>query len=66
MSESIQFQLRRCYELVQAAKKSLEVPNYLYGIEACNEVLDGRGPDIGPALKHECLCTRASLFLKVV
>ncbi|XXG61100.1 hypothetical protein AAC387_Pa04g2838 [Persea americana] len=61
---NISSRLRRCYELVQAAKKSLEVPNYLYGIEACNEVLDGRGPDIGPALKHECLCTRASLFLK--
>ncbi|XP_058096987.1 protein ALTERED SEED GERMINATION 2 isoform X2 [Magnolia sinica] len=56
--------IRKSYELVQAAEKSLEGPNYSYGIEACSEVLDGNGPEIGTKLKHDCLCTRAALFLK--
>lgn len=56
--------LCKCYELIQAAKKSLDGSDYLYGIEACNEVLGGRGQEVGAALKHECLCTRAALFLK--
>lgn len=52
-------------KLVQAAEKVLnEGSNLLYGIEACNEVLDGKGPDIGDALRHECLCIRAALLLK--
>lgn len=37
-----------------------------YGIEACNEVLIGYNHIIGPALKQECLCTRAALLLKVL
>ncbi|XP_077213002.1 transducin family protein / WD-40 repeat family protein [Tasmannia lanceolata] len=56
--------LWKCYELVQDAEKSLEGSNYLYGIEACNVALDGKGPEIEPALKHDFLCTRAALFLK--
>ncbi|ONK75623.1 uncharacterized protein A4U43_C03F18830 [Asparagus officinalis] len=52
-------------KLVQAAEKILnEGSNFLYGIEACNEVLDGKGPEIGNALRHECLCIRAALLLK--
>ncbi|XP_058091245.1 protein ALTERED SEED GERMINATION 2-like isoform X9 [Magnolia sinica] len=58
--------LRKSYELVQAAEKSLEGPNYSYGIEACSEVLDGNGPEIGTKLKHDCLSTRAALFLKAI
>ncbi|KAL5982354.1 hypothetical protein ACLOJK_016425 [Asimina triloba] len=57
--------LRKCYELVQAAENSLEGPDYFYGIEACNEVLDGNGSIIGTKLRHDCLCTRATLFLKL-
>ncbi|XP_058091214.1 uncharacterized protein LOC131237425 isoform X6 [Magnolia sinica] len=56
----------KSYELVQAAEKSLEGPNYSYGIEACSEVLDGNGPEIGTKLKHDCLSTRAALFLKLI
>jgi len=37
-----------------------------YGIEACNDVLDGYSHIIGSALKHECLCTRAALLIKVI
>ncbi|PON63445.1 WD repeat containing protein [Parasponia andersonii] len=57
--------LDKCKKLIQIAKRSLEDgKNYFYGIEACNEVLDGYGQDIGLTLKHECLCTRAALLLK--
>ncbi|XP_048331890.1 protein ALTERED SEED GERMINATION 2 isoform X1 [Ziziphus jujuba] len=57
--------LDKCRKLVQLAQRSLEEgTNYYYGIELCNEVLDGYGHDIGLALKHECLCTRAGLLLK--
>ncbi|KAJ4796571.1 hypothetical protein LUZ62_047817 [Rhynchospora pubera] len=52
-------------KLAQLAIKCLDRPkDYLYGIDACNEVLEGNGPDIGPALKHDCLCIRATLLLK--
>lgn len=55
-----------CKKLVQDAAKALdEGSNLFYGIEACNEVLDGKGPEIGLALRHECLCIRAALLLKV-
>lgn len=55
-----------CKKLVQIAARTLEVGlDLLYGIEACNEVLDGRGSYISDALRHECLCIRAALFLKV-
>ncbi|PON70509.1 WD repeat containing protein [Trema orientale] len=64
-SEKRSATLDKCKKLIQIAKKSLEDgKNYFYGIEACNEVLDGYGQDIGPTLKHECLCTRAALLLK--
>ncbi|XP_008782185.2 WD and tetratricopeptide repeats protein 1-like [Phoenix dactylifera] len=62
------YDLRRldmCKKLVQDAAKALdEGSNLFYGIEACNEVLDGKGPEIGLALRHECLCIRAALLLK--
>ncbi|KAK1263617.1 hypothetical protein QJS04_geneDACA011951 [Acorus gramineus] len=53
------------HKLVQVGEKSLkEASAYMYGIEACCEVLDRKGPEIGDALRHECLCNRAALFLK--
>lgn len=54
----------KCKKLIQIAQRSLEGANYFYGIEACNEILDGYGRYISPSLKHECLCTRAALLLK--
>ncbi|XP_060199010.1 protein ALTERED SEED GERMINATION 2 isoform X3 [Lycium barbarum] len=57
--------LEKCKKLIQMAVKSLkEDSNFYYGIEACNEVLDGCRDDIGPLLTFECLCTRASILLK--
>ncbi|KAK1405567.1 WD and tetratricopeptide repeats protein 1 [Heracleum sosnowskyi] len=57
--------LDKCRKLVQIAEKSLkEGTNCYYAIEACNEVLDGHGHEIGSMLMHECLCLRASLLLK--
>ncbi|KAK4802642.1 hypothetical protein SAY86_000845 [Trapa natans] len=51
--------------LIEAAEASLrEGSNYYYAIEACNEVLDGHRQEIGPALRHRCLCIRAALLLK--
>ncbi|KAL9315595.1 hypothetical protein ACSQ67_016596 [Phaseolus vulgaris] len=35
-----------------------------YGIEACNDVLNGYSHIIGSTLKHECLCTRVALLIK--
>lgn len=59
-------QLDKCRKLVQIAEKSLlENTDYYYGIEACNDVLDCHGREIGPMLMHECLCIRAALLLKV-
>ncbi|KAG6422029.1 hypothetical protein SASPL_118590 [Salvia splendens] len=57
--------LDKCRKLIRFAEKSLkgETDRY-YGIEACNEVLDGHGYEIDPTLVHECLCIRASLLLK--
>lgn len=56
--------LDKCREFLELAEISLEGGNYFYGIEACNEVLDGHDRDIGPTLRFECLCTRAALLLK--
>lgn len=57
--------LDMCKKLVQIAAKTLEEGSkFFYGIEACNEVLEGKGPEIGHALRHECLCIRAALLLK--
>lgn len=59
-------QLDKCQKLLEIAQRSLqEGQSYFHGIEACNEVLDGYGCDIEPALKHEILCTRSALLLKV-
>ncbi|WRX29900.1 WD40 repeat - like 10 [Theobroma cacao] len=55
-------QIEKCRML---AKRSLEDgTNVFHAIEACNEILDGHGSDIGPMLRHECFCTRAALLLK--
>ncbi|KAH6781188.1 transducin family protein / WD-40 repeat family protein [Perilla frutescens var. hirtella] len=57
--------LDKCRKLIQLAEKSLEgETDCYYGIESCNDVLDGHGHEIGPTLMHECLCIRASLLLK--
>lgn len=59
-------QLKKCQSLMENAEACLrEGTNCYYGIEACNEVLDGHGQVIEPALRLECLCTRAALLLKV-
>ncbi|KAK6130716.1 hypothetical protein DH2020_035533 [Rehmannia glutinosa] len=55
--------LDKCRKLIQIAEKSLKgETDYHYGIEACNEVLNGHGPEIGATLMHDCLCIRASLW----
>ncbi|XP_071923468.1 protein ALTERED SEED GERMINATION 2 isoform X1 [Coffea arabica] len=57
--------LDKCRKLIQFAGKSLKGETSSYdGIEACNEVLDGHGHEIGPSLMLECLCIRAALLLK--
>ncbi|XP_012067963.1 WD and tetratricopeptide repeats protein 1 isoform X2 [Jatropha curcas] len=57
--------LDKCRKLLKIAEKCLEDgANYYHGIEACNEVLDRHGQDIGAAIRHDCLCTRAALLLK--
>lgn len=57
--------LEMCKKLMQAAAKTLEEgSNIFHGIEMCNEVLHGKGPDVGPAMLHDCLCIRAALLLK--
>ncbi|XP_015071375.1 WD and tetratricopeptide repeats protein 1 isoform X2 [Solanum pennellii] len=58
--------LEKCKRLIQMALNSLkEDSNFYYGIEACNEVLDGCRAEIGPLLSFECLCTRAAILLKL-
>ncbi|XP_039050020.1 WD and tetratricopeptide repeats protein 1-like isoform X2 [Hibiscus syriacus] len=57
--------IEKCRMLVESAKRFLdEGINIFHAIEACNEVLDGHGSDIGPTLRLECFCTRAALLLK--
>ncbi|KAK8692391.1 hypothetical protein V6N13_075852 [Hibiscus sabdariffa] len=57
--------IEKCRMLIEIAKKSLdEGINIFHAIEACSEVLDGYGSDIGPTLRLECFCTRAALLLK--
>ncbi|CAN8299158.1 unnamed protein product [Cochlearia groenlandica] len=57
--------LKKCTELVKMAKRSLEGgADVFYAIEAANEVLNAHSNDIDPALRHDCLCTRAALMLK--
>ncbi|KAL2340008.1 hypothetical protein Fmac_007948 [Flemingia macrophylla] len=62
--KNIAAKLDKCRKLIKYAKKSLENGKPYYGIEACNEVLNGYSHIIGSALKHECLCTRAALLIK--
>jgi WD and tetratricopeptide repeats protein 1 len=51
---------------VQAATKYLETgTNLMRGIEACSEVLESVGLDIDDDMNHDCLCTRAGLYLQV-
>uniref|UniRef100_A0A1J3IXC2 WD and tetratricopeptide repeats protein 1 n=1 Tax=Noccaea caerulescens TaxID=107243 RepID=A0A1J3IXC2_NOCCA len=57
--------VKKCTELVEIAKRSLEEgTDVFYAIEAANEVLDAHSNDIESTLRHECLCTRAALLLK--
>ncbi|XP_059631266.1 protein ALTERED SEED GERMINATION 2 isoform X2 [Cornus florida] len=64
-NSNVAARLNKCRKLVQIAENSLkEDTNYFYGIEACNEVLDGHGSEIGSMLMHECLCIHAALLLK--
>ncbi|GJN08843.1 hypothetical protein PR202_ga26802 [Eleusine coracana subsp. coracana] len=54
-----------CKKLMQVAAKYLETEtNLMHGIEACSEVLESVGLDIDDGIKHDCLCTRAGLYLK--
>ncbi|TKY74456.1 WD and tetratricopeptide repeats protein 1 [Spatholobus suberectus] len=64
IKKNIAAKLDKCRKLIKYAKKSLDNGTPYYGIEACNEVLNGYGHTIGPALKYECLCTRAALLIK--
>ncbi|PSS31598.1 WD and tetratricopeptide repeats protein [Actinidia chinensis var. chinensis] len=64
LNSKVSATLDKCRRLVQTAEKFLEFTDYFYGIEACNEVVDGHGREIGPLLMHECLCIRAALLLK--
>lgn len=52
--------------MLQFAERAVDEKDYFHGIEACNEILEGHGGDVGRELEYECLCTRASLFLKVI
>ncbi|ESW12792.1 hypothetical protein PHAVU_008G143100 [Phaseolus vulgaris] len=51
-------------ETIKYANKSLDNRIPYYGIEACNDVLNGYSHIIGSTLKHECLCTRVALLIK--
>ncbi|KAL5210199.1 hypothetical protein ABZP36_005822 [Zizania latifolia] len=54
-----------CKKLMQDASKSLEMgTNLMHGVEACSTVLQAVEPDIDDNVKHDCLCTRAGLYLK--
>ncbi|KAG5018880.1 hypothetical protein JHK87_014735 [Glycine soja] len=64
IKKNIAAKLDKCRKQIKYAKKSLDNGIPYYGIDACNEVLNGYSHIIGPALKHECLCTRAALLVK--
>ncbi|KAG2554212.1 hypothetical protein PVAP13_9KG648500 [Panicum virgatum] len=54
-----------CRKFMQVATRSMEMgKNLMYGIDACSEVLESVGPDIDDNMRHDCLCTRAGLYLK--
>jgi WD and tetratricopeptide repeat-containing protein 1 len=55
-----------CRKFMHVATRSLEMgKNLMCGIDACSEVLESVGPDIDSNMIHDCLCTRAGLYLKV-
>ncbi|BBM97154.1 WD and tetratricopeptide repeats protein 1 [Marchantia polymorpha subsp. ruderalis] len=57
--------VQECRELFEEAKKALTTGNsYLYAVEASSEIIDAGGTVIGNQLRHDCLCLRASAFLK--
>ncbi|KAM7514516.1 hypothetical protein LguiA_004099 [Lonicera macranthoides] len=65
MKKNISALVDKCRKLVKFAEKCLvEDTDVHYGIEACNEVLEGHGQEIGTKLMQECLCIRAALLLK--
>ncbi|VAH86927.1 unnamed protein product [Triticum turgidum subsp. durum] len=52
-------------KLMQVVIKSLETgTNLMHGIEACCEILEALESDIDDSTRHDCLCTRAGLYLK--
>ncbi|KQK23224.1 hypothetical protein BRADI_1g72086v3 [Brachypodium distachyon] len=52
-------------KLMQAMIKSLETgTNLMHGIEACCQILEVMDSDIDDKMRHDCLCTRAGLYLK--
>uniref|UniRef100_A0A0D9VQH6 Anaphase-promoting complex subunit 4 WD40 domain-containing protein n=1 Tax=Leersia perrieri TaxID=77586 RepID=A0A0D9VQH6_9ORYZ len=52
-------------KLMQVATKSLEMgTDLMHGVEACSTVLPAVDPYIDDNMKHDCLCTRAGLYLK--
>ncbi|KAL5218581.1 hypothetical protein ABZP36_019265 [Zizania latifolia] len=52
-------------KLILVATKSLEMgANLMHGVEACSTVLQAVEPDIDDNMRHDCLCTRAGLYLK--
>lgn len=53
-------------KLMQVVIISLETgTNLMHGIEACCEILEAMESDIDDSTRHDCLCTRAGLYLKV-
>ncbi|TVU48147.1 hypothetical protein EJB05_07773 [Eragrostis curvula] len=59
------FRVDMCKKLMQVATKYLETgTNLMHGIEACTEVLESVGLDIDDNMRHNCLCTRAGLYLQ--
>ncbi|KAG6541712.1 hypothetical protein Mapa_016977 [Marchantia paleacea] len=57
--------VQECRELFEEAKKAMTTGNnYLYAVEASSEIIDAGGSVIGNQLRHDCLCLRASAFLK--
>ncbi|KAI4366549.1 hypothetical protein MLD38_022412 [Melastoma candidum] len=51
-------------EYAETSSREGLIANYCHAIEACNEILFGNDHEIDPSVRHECLCLRASLFLK--
>uniref|UniRef100_A0A0E0NQR8 Anaphase-promoting complex subunit 4 WD40 domain-containing protein n=1 Tax=Oryza rufipogon TaxID=4529 RepID=A0A0E0NQR8_ORYRU len=52
-------------KLMQVATKSLEMgTNLMLGVEACSTILLAVDHNIDDNMKHDCLCTRAGLYLK--